>query len=113
MTPLRPRSKYHAQPTIVHGFRFASQAEARRYGELLLLGRAGELRNLELQPRFPITSGGAVVAVYVADFRYEEQRFGRTWHDVVEDVKGVQTPVYKLKKRLVEAQYGIQIRETR
>jgi hypothetical protein len=35
------------------------------------------------------------------------------WRDVVEDVKGLPTPVYKLKKKLVEAQYGIQIRETR
>lgn len=103
---------------MVHGFRFASKKEAARYGELLLLGLAGEIRNLELQPRFPIVSNGVKVAEYVADFRYEEvahtyQFFMRIerWLDVVEDVKGVKTPTYRLKKKLVEAQHGIVIRE--
>lgn len=115
-------SKYRAVPTTVNGFRFASKAEARRYQELLLLGKAGEIRNLELQPRFPITSGGVRVADYVADFRYDEIAVHGTnglggpaheWRDVVEDVKGVKTPVYRLKKKLVEAQHGITIREVR
>ena len=114
----RGYSKFRAKPTVVHGFRFASKAEARRYQELLLLGQAGEIRNLELQPRFPITSGGAKVASYVADFRYQERHVWflegaavSSWRDVVEDVKGMKTPVYRLKKKLVEVQYGIQIRE--
>lgn len=117
-------SKYRAVPTTVNGFRFASKAEARRYQELLLLGKAGEIRNLELQPRFPIASGGVRVADYVADFRYEERYPSQAcngmclcahwrWRDVVEDVKGVKTPVYRLKKKLVEAQHGITIREVR
>lgn len=115
-------SKYRAVPTTVNGFRFASKAEARRYQELLLLGKAGEIRNLELQPRFAITSAGQRVAEYVVDFRYEERFFlktsdgaplGWSWRDVVEDVKGVKTPVYRLKKKLVEAQHGITIREVR
>lgn len=121
-TPAR-RSKYHAVRTTVHGVTFASKAEARRYQDLLLLGAAGEIRNLELQPKFPIRSNGEVVAAYVADFRYEE-RYGMVvpqapipwchgWRDVVEDVKGMKTPVYRLKKKLVEVQYGIQIREVR
>lgn len=117
-------AKYRAKPTYVHGVRFASKAEARRYQELLLLGKVGVLRNLELQPRFPIMVNGIRVADYVGDFRYEleEMRFneggldGRCWTewiDVVEDVKGMKTPMYRLKKKMVEAQYGIQIRETR
>lgn len=125
--PYQRRSKYAAVPVVVSGFRFASKAEARRYSELLLLGMAGEIRNLELQPRFPLLVDGTPVAFYVGDFRYDEfvsggwlglpsdpkrYRLGN-WRDVVEDCKGVLTPVYRLKKRIFEAQYGIQIRETR
>lgn len=111
------RSKYRAVPTVVNGVRFASKKEARRYQDLLLLGMAGEIRNLELQPRFPITVNGERVADYVADFRYQEKRnvmcfegvgpIYYKWFDVVEDVKGMKTPVYRLKKKLVEAQHGI------
>jgi hypothetical protein len=117
------RSKYRAVPTVIHGVRFASKAEARRYQELLLLGMAGEIRNLELQPRFPLHVGGVKVGDYVADFRYEEKRnvmcfegvgpIYYKWFDVVEDVKGVRTPVYRMKKKHVEAEYGIAIREVR
>ena len=116
---MRAVSKYRAQPTVVHGFRFASKAEARRYTELLLLGQAGEIRNLELQPRFPLTVDGVTVATYVADFRYEEVAWNGpkgidgTFRDVVEDCKGFKTPTYRLKKKHFEAQYGIAIRETR
>jgi hypothetical protein len=113
------RSKYRACPTVVHGFRFASKREAARYSELLLLGLAGEIRNLELQPRFPITVNGVRVADWIGDFRYQERnrrvpRFLEAgWRDVIEDVKGVRTPVYRLKKKLVWAIYGIDVRETR
>jgi hypothetical protein len=113
------RSKYRAVPVVIHGVRFASKAEARRYQELLLLGMAGEIRNLELQPRFPLHVGGVKVGDYVADFRYEERAGIDTvlgcdrWRDVTEDVKGVRTPVYRMKKKHVEAEYGIAIREVR
>ena len=115
------RSKYRAIRTTVDEIAFASKAEARRYRELLLLGLAGEIRNLELQPRFPITVNGQTVATYVADFRYQEiepwQRgLEWEWKDVVEDVKSPMTrklPTYRLKKKLVEAQHGIVIREVR
>lgn len=105
--------KYHAKPTVTDGIRFASKAEAARYLELVLLQRAGAIRDLELQPAFPITVYGRdgsphTPIVYVADFRY---RSGQEGILVVEDVKGVRTPVYRLKKKLVEAQYGITITE--
>jgi hypothetical protein len=115
----RAHGKYAAEPTVVHGVRFASKAEARRYEELLLLGAAGQLRNLELQPRFPLHAvGGDEVSVYVADFRYEERAIRLDgpgpgpWHDIIEDVKGCTTPVYRLKKKHFEAEYGRTIRET-
>jgi hypothetical protein len=107
------RSKYGAVATTVDNVRFASKREAHRYAELKLLLKAGEIHDLEMQYRYPIRSvmrGGGTqeICVYVADFRYRE---GPTGILRVEDVKGVKTAVYKLKKRFVEAQYGIEIHE--
>jgi hypothetical protein len=99
-------SKYHARATTVDGIRFASAAEARRYSELILLQSAGEITDLELQPHYKCVVNGQNVATYIADFRYIEH--GKV---IVEDVKGVRTPVYRLKKKLVEALYGIEIVE--
>lgn len=114
------RSKYRAKPTVVDGIRFASQKEARRYQELKLLERAGSIRNLRLQPRYElrvpsgyISSMTVKVGTYVADFAYDElTETGGRWDFVVEDVKGFRTPFYNWKKRHVEAQYGLKIRET-
>lgn len=110
------KHKYRAQPQIVDGVRFASKAEARRYGELKMLEKAGEIKELELQPKFPLyavrASNGEVIKVadYYGDFRYRD-RVGAV---VVEDVKGYsKEPYYRMKRRFVEAQYGIEIRETR
>ena len=103
-------SKYHAIRTEVDGITFASKAEARRYSHLKMLERAGTSHDLELQPRFTLLVNKIKVATYVADFRY---RFVGVSLPVVEDVKGVQTAVYKLKKKMLAAQYGIIITEVR
>lgn len=112
------RSKYGAIKTTVDGFRFDSKAEARYYGVLLLRGKMGGIRNLELQPRFPLIVNGVKVATYVADFRYEELRdvsFGGMpkWCDCVDDVKGFDTPVSRLKRKLVQALWGIAVQVRR
>ncbi len=110
------RSKYRAQPTEVDGIRFHSKAEARRYSELKLLEKAGEVKELELQPEFPLYAPSKswgkheLVCTYVADFRYRQGPRGVL---VIEDVKGMKTPVYRLKKKWFQAQYGIEITETR
>jgi hypothetical protein len=109
--------KYRAKPTVIDGIRFASQKEARRYQELRLLERAGEIHGLQLQPRFPLLAppGGNRLGEYRADFRYCTCRRGAKCarsQEVVEDVKGFKTPLYRWKKRHVEAQYGIQVIET-
>jgi hypothetical protein len=108
--------KYGATATTVDGIQFASKAEARRYSELRLLEKAGAIRGLTLQPRYDIyalafQAAPVKVAFYKADFRYMVPLMGDKWKTVVEDVKGVRTEVYRLKKKLVEAQYGIQITE--
>ena len=100
------QSKYRAVRTTVNGLEFASQKEARRYQALLLLERAGQIRDLELQPRFPCRVNDLLVCTYVADFRYSENG---AW--IVEDVKGMKTDVYRIKAKLVKALYGITIRE--
>lgn len=105
--------KYKAKPTIVDGIRFASKAEAKRYGELKLLAEQGEITLLTLQPSYPcavLTPAGdlEIIGVYKADFSYFDVRRQRR---TVEDVKGMRTPGYLWKKKHVEAQYGIRITE--
>lgn len=110
------RSKYHAVPTVIDGIRFASKAEARRYQELKMLEKEGKVRNLTLQPKYPLvfTPGAGRDAVkvgdYIADFWYMAVDRG-VERAVIEDVKGMKTPVYRLKKKLVEAIYGVTITE--
>jgi hypothetical protein len=104
------RSKYRAIPTEIDGVRFASKAEARRYCELRLLERDGSIQSLYLQPAYVLHAGDEPIGRYVADFSYTDAKTGEI---VVEDVKGFRTPLYKWKKRHVEKQYGIVIREIR
>lgn len=106
---LPKRAKYRAVPTIVDGIRFASKKEAKRWSELQLRVKAGEISPVERQPRYPIMLNGTLICTYIADFRYFEKLGGRL---VTEDAKGFRTPEYRLKKKLVEALYGIKIRET-
>lgn len=98
----------------VDGILFASQKEARRYGELKRMRDAGAVRWFIRQPSFDLVVGEAVgntdrkPTVYRADFLIVMS----DGSIVVEDVKGVKTDVYKIKKRLVEALYPIEIVET-
>ena len=111
---MRPaeRSKYGAIPTTVDGYRFASKAEARRYGEIKLLEKAGLIEKLMLQERFLLLVHGVKIGTYVADFSYMDCQ-GDTPERIVEDVKSrpTRTAVYRLKKKLVYALYGVEIRE--
>jgi len=84
---------------------FSSQAEAKRYNELALLQRCGEISQLEMQPVFEIKIDDIHITNYRADFSYIEDD-----EEVIEDVKGAQTEVFRLKKRMVEAAYGVKIR---
>lgn len=101
------RNKYGAKPTIVDGHRFASKAEAARYGELKLMQKAGRIMGLDLQPRFPLVVKGVSLGRYTADFAYIDCAAGRV--AVVEDVKGHDTREGKLRRRLAEALHGITV----
>lgn len=102
--------KYHNRKVTVDGLTFDSLKEASRYEELKLLVRAGEIKDLKRQVPFeivPKTDKHRAVR-YVADFTYTLTRNGEK---VVEDVKGMRTEVYKLKKKLIYWIYGIEIKE--
>jgi hypothetical protein len=104
-------NKYNAHKTVVDNITFDSKKEANRYAELkmCMLARGNDkVVNLELQPKYPCVVNGKKVCTYIADFKIEYAD-GTV---VVEDVKGMRTPIYRLKKKLVEALYGIEIVET-
>lgn len=99
-------SKYRNKRVQIDRYVFDSIAEGRRYRELALLEKAGKISNLELQPRFLLQdsfrkNGKTYRKIeYIADFKYIEN--GKT---IVEDVKGIQTDVFKLKHKLFEKKY--------
>lgn len=105
-------SKYGAKRTTVDGITFASKKEARRYGELKLLAKAGRVQDLRLQPRYPLHVNGELVCTYVADFAYVAVNDnGEAERPYVEDVKGFKTPEYRLKSKLFKAVHGFAIHE--
>lgn len=100
-------SKYKAIRTAVDGIIFASKAEAARYCELKILQRQGLISDLRLQVPFNLPVNGVLICKYIADFVYLDAD-GRM---VVEDKKGVKTPVYRLKSKLMLAVHGLRIVE--
>lgn len=100
-------SKYNNKKTIVDNIKFDSKAEANRYIELKMLEKARKISDLELQPKFILqeqyinNKGEKIRAItYKADFCYLEGN-----KIVVEDVKGVETKEFKIKKKLFENKY--------
>lgn len=98
--------KYRNKKTQVDMYVFDSVLEARRYKQLALLERAGEIKNLKLQVPFLLQesfrkNGKTYRKIeYIADFVYEEK--GQI---IVEDTKGIKTDVFKIKQKLFEYKY--------
>jgi hypothetical protein len=105
------KTKYKATKTKIDGIVFASKKEAKRYGELKLLATARRISELELQksfelqPKFRDKRTKKIVRpiVYICDFFYWDRDVEAY---IVEDVKGVKTDVYKLKKKLFLKKFG-------
>ena len=117
-------NKYSNQKVTIDGETFDSKREAKRYCELKLLERAGEIRHLRRQEKFlliPSQYEEVVDAkgkpkqkciekecVYIADFVYQDARTGEL---VVEDTKGVRTKEYIIKRKLMLYNNRIKIKE--
>lgn len=103
--------KYNAKRTEYNGRIFDSKAEATMAEELDNLRSshdpAQKVTLVEYQRKYRLEVNGELICTYVADF-YVEYATGRT---AVIDAKGVLTPVYKLKKKLMLACLGIEIKE--
>lgn len=112
--------KYRNKKVTLDGIEFDSVKEMRRYSQLKLLERAGEISDLELQKEYELLpnqrgADGKVIerAVnYKADFVYKEN--GET---VVEDVKGYRDPKggayakFVMKRKLMLYVHGIRVKE--
>jgi len=109
-------SKYRNVKTEVDGIKFDSKKEAERWIELKSLEAAGKVKDLRRQVRVPLNVSGTLVAHWVADFEYTCYAFcnaypSKIWEDVKSDYTR-KMPVYRLKKKLVKAIYGVDIKET-
>ena len=99
--------KYRNKKTQIGMYVFDSIAESKRYKELALLEKAGQIKGLELQPKFLLQEGfkknGKTYRKieYIADFMYIEN--GKV---IIEDVKGMETDVFKLKRKMFEYKYN-------
>lgn len=98
--------KYRNHPVIQDDTAFDSKLEARRYRELKLLEKAGAISQLEFHKHWDLHVNNILIGYYEADFTYLEN--GKT---VIEDAKGMPTPLYRWKKKHIRAEYGIEIRE--
>lgn len=109
-------SKYGNTQVTDAGIKFDSKAEHKRWQYLAMLEKAGEIRDLKLQVPFLLIpaqvrpSGGIERAMnYLADFSY----LTREGVQVVEDVKGVATPEYRIKRKLMLFVHGVEVKEVR
>jgi hypothetical protein len=112
-------NKYRNKVVEAHGRKFDSKKEAARYLELTMMEKAGLITNLQCQKEFILSVNGFVICKYIADFVYTTLSMGANDipepdEYVVEDVKSKFTrtlPVYRIKKKLMEAIDGIIIKE--
>ena len=103
------KNKFNAIKTTIDGIQFDSRREARRWQELKLLERAGEIEHLERQVKFALTVEGVHIANYTADFRYWTKAPKMR---VVEDVKSGPTAKkrdFVLIRKLMRAVHNVDI----
>jgi len=105
----KKKSKYGNKKVEYDGHKFDSIKEKNRYANLQILLKAGLIKDLQLQVPFELNEGGTHSLKYVADFSYQDTTTGQI---ITEDTKGMQTTVYKKKKKLMQKIYGITIKET-
>ena len=92
------RSQYGAVKTEVDGIKFDSKKEAKRWQELKLMEHANQIQDLERQVSLPLYVAEKKICTYRADFVYLQDGVL-----CIEDAKGYQTDVFKLKWKLAQA----------
>lgn len=106
-------SKYHNKWVIIDGIKFQSEKEGKRWQELRLMERAGEITGLVRQVKIELIPKTKLyrACYYIPDFAYFDKRTGKT---IYEDVKGgnFRTKEYLLKRKLLYWRHGIEIKET-
>jgi hypothetical protein len=113
----RSKNKYRARKITIDGITFDSAAEARRWSQLRLMQRAGEITCLRRQVayvlapavRYAQAKRGTPALRYIADFQYET----KTGETITEDVKGVLTEGFGIKRHLMLAVHGIDVQLVR
>ena len=96
--------KYRNIKTIVDGIKFDSKREAFYYLYYKKLQDSRVIKNLQLQTKLEFNIDGKRIFTYKPDFEFDDE-YG---HHYI-DVKGMETPVFRLKKKLIEAKYKIEI----
>lgn len=106
------QGKYRSKKVVMQGEVFDSQKEYSRYRDLILYEKGGLISALQRQVAFELipkqkgNTRNERAVNYIADFVYEEG--GET---VVEDVKGIRTKDYIIKRKLMLLVHGIEIKE--
>lgn len=101
------KTKYGSKKTEIDGYTFDSQAEARYYEQLKWLLEHREIKSFRLQPRYTLLESfkknGKTFrkTEYIADFEITHLDGSIE----VVDVKGFETPVFALKRKLFEKLY--------
>jgi len=98
------KNKYRAQPVVTEEGRFASKKEYADWCALKLKEKLGHISRLERQVSFDLAVNGQLITRYIADAVFFEG--GKR---IVADSKGVLTPEFKLKARLMRAIYNIEV----
>lgn len=101
------RSKHNNVKVETEDGVFDSKKEYKRYKELRLMLKQGEIGFLAKQVQYELNNGGSHSLIYIADFVYTT----KDGKQVVEDVKGMRTTVYKKKKKLMKRIHKIEIKE--
>lgn len=122
----KKNSKYRAKKTTLDGIQFDSKKEALRWAKLKVLEEAGEIHDLQRQVKFVLipaqreantvgARGGTIKGklierevAYYADFVYYIKGSDKP---IVEDTKGVRTPEYIIKRKLMLQVHGVRIKE--
>ena len=123
-------AKYHNEKIVYDGIKFDSKKEAKRYQQLKMMEKAGYIYDLKRQVKYELIPAQHIdgkcverAMTYTSDFEYYvmkplQQKTVMADRDaktigqhIVEDVKGVRTEVYKIKRKLMLYKYGIRITE--